>query len=189
MNSNTRIFWPEPGIMVVREAFDRSDEVITWSEMGEKWKPSTERTANGELIRTSRTSSSANLSGYKKIDSVAAELDDYVHRVISTELQRYRNRHRFLDVRSDTGYDVLRYHIGEGYGLHVDDGQADNRRVSCLIYLNEDFIGGELNFPEQNVMIKPEKGMLVMFPSSFMYPHQSIDIKYGNKYAIVTWIK
>lgn len=44
-------------------------------------------------------------------------------------------------------------------------------RISNLIYLNEDYEGGELYFPHHNLKIKPEKGMLVSFPGHWYNRH------------------
>jgi len=63
--------------------------------------------------------------------------------------------------------------------MHYDDelmsaaggtyGQA--RPITQVIYLNQDFEGGEVWFPEQKVSLKPETGLVATFPGSFMYPH------------------
>ncbi len=40
-----------------------------------------------------------------------------------------------------------------------------DRDVSFLFYLNSEFGGGELEFPELGLTIKPKKGMMIAFPS------------------------
>lgn len=56
-----------------------------------------------------------------------------------------------------------------------------------LLYLNDDYEGGELCFPRQGITIRPEKGMVVMFPSNFQYPHQAFEVRKGVKYVVVSW--
>lgn len=41
--------------------------------------------------------------------------------------------------------------------------------VSSLIYLNDDYLGGEVHFPEYNITIKPKPGDFVVFPSYFLH--------------------
>jgi predicted 2-oxoglutarate/Fe(II)-dependent dioxygenase YbiX len=55
---------------------------------------------------------------------------------------------------------------------------------AVLIYLNDDFEGGELVFPLQNITIKPEKGMMVIFPTSYMYPHAVSPVFSGKRYSV-----
>jgi hypothetical protein len=43
--------------------------------------------------------------------------------------------------------------------------------ISNLIYLNDNYDGGELYFPSHNLMIKPEPGMLISFPGNFWNRH------------------
>jgi predicted 2-oxoglutarate/Fe(II)-dependent dioxygenase YbiX len=62
--------------------------------------------------------------------------------------------------------------------------------MSAVIYLNDDYEGGELRFPEQDVMIKPEAGSVIVFPSVEPFYHQSMPLKTGTKYMVPAfWIK
>lgn len=58
------------------------------------------------------------------------------------------------------------------------------RRFTALIYLNGDFDGGELVFPVQNKVIKPEPGLLTIFPTSFIYPHLTIPTFGNDRYVL-----
>jgi predicted 2-oxoglutarate/Fe(II)-dependent dioxygenase YbiX len=181
--------WLERGILVVRDATLRCDEIIRWAEQKGMWLGSTESLLDGQhAATTNRTSSSVGLTKLKQDDEVATELDAHVFDVVARHLAEYRATHQFLTVRGDSGYDVLRYGVGERYTVHVDDGMTTSRRLSALLYLNDDYEGGELNLPAHGIRIKPERGMLVMFPSCFLYPHESIPITRGTKYVIVTWV-
>jgi hypothetical protein len=41
--------------------------------------------------------------------------------------------------------------------------------MTSLIYINDDYTGGELFFPTQNLTYKPELGSLVIFPSNYLH--------------------
>ena len=90
-------------------------------------------------------------------------------------------------VTSDEGYSLMRYGIDDHYKPHVDKGPNQKRVISALIYLNEDYEGGELDFVRQKLIIKPTTGMLVMFPSGATHIHASLPIKSGGKYTAATW--
>ncbi|MEM7707121.1 MAG: 2OG-Fe(II) oxygenase [Pseudomonadota bacterium] len=92
---------------------------------------------------------------------------------------------------------ILRYPPGGKYVLHCDGEQFDehaqrwyrirDRDVSLLIYLNDDYEGGELQFDVLNFTYKPQAGDLVFFPSNHLFSHQSMPIISGYKWAIVSW--
>jgi len=92
---------------------------------------------------------------------------------------------------------LLRYGPGGKYSIHSDSEQFDSvsnrfyrfidRDFSMLIYLNDDYKGGELNFPWLNYRYKPVAGDLVFFPSNHVFSHESMPITYGEKFALVSW--
>ena len=86
-------------------------------------------------------------------------------------------------------YQMLKYSEGEQYKAHYDSGTRMGRAISCLCYLNNNYEGGELEFPNFKIKIKPEPGMLLLFPSNFAYMHQAHPVTNGTKYTIVTWLQ
>ena len=85
---------------------------------------------------------------------------------------------------------IVKYEEEGYYGKHFDAGskEVNNRCVSIIIYLNDNFEGGETYFDRQKCTIKPKTGQVLMFPSGVSHPHSSIEIKKGTKYVIVGWI-
>jgi predicted 2-oxoglutarate/Fe(II)-dependent dioxygenase YbiX len=63
------------------------------------------------------------------------------------------------------------------------------RVVSAILYLNDDYEGGHLEFPNFGIKIKPQAGMLILFPSNYAYTHAAHPVTKGTKYALVTWIR
>lgn len=85
----------------------------------------------------------------------------------------------------DQRYGILRYEKGQASLLHSDDGVGVHRRVSCILYINDDYTGGELFFNKQDYEIKPDAGDLIIFPSAFPYTHEAREVKTGVKYCVV----
>lgn len=54
--------------------------------------------------------------------------------------------------------------------------------VTVLVYLNEEFEGGELVFPDYDLTIKPKAGDLLMFPSGHQYRHWVTPVISGTRY-------
>jgi hypothetical protein len=60
--------------------------------------------------------------------------------------------------------------------------------ISNLLYLNDDYSGGELYFPQHKIKIKPEPGMLVSFPGNWFNRHGILPAS-DFRYAINIFLK
>jgi|TARA_B110000977_G_scaffold22713_1_gene27386 predicted 2-oxoglutarate/Fe(II)-dependent dioxygenase YbiX len=103
--------------------------------------------------------------------------------------QSYAQRYDIHDPLMHEPYNILKYSGGQEYKAHYDGGSTTSRAISAIVYLNNDYNGGELEFPNFGIKIKPEPGMLVLFPSNFAYSHIAHPVTDGTKYALVTWIR
>jgi predicted 2-oxoglutarate/Fe(II)-dependent dioxygenase YbiX len=90
----------------------------------------------------------------------------------------------------------LYYNRGGKYDLHNDsEDYIDNRLqrvcerdVTILLYLNDDYEGGELEFPDWSCKFKPKAGTLIAFPSYIEFSHQVRPVTSGKRYTLVSWI-
>ena len=101
----------------------------------------------------------------------------------------YKYRYGIEEGMWHENYAMLKYETGQEYKLHYDSGSNLGRAISALVYLNNDYDGGEIEFPNFEIKIKPEPGMLILFPSNFAYSHIAHPVTSGIKYSLVTWIK
>ncbi len=79
------------------------------------------------------------------------------------------------------GYHV--WHIEHGKGL--DYG---SRAFVFSIYLNDVEEGGETEFLHFSKRVKPKKGRIVIWPSSFPYLHRGNSPLSGEKYILTSWM-
>jgi predicted 2-oxoglutarate/Fe(II)-dependent dioxygenase YbiX len=56
-------------------------------------------------------------------------------------------------------------------------------------YLNDDYEGGEIEFPRFGLQVKPEPNQMIMFPSNYVYNHVVNPVTSGTRYAIVAWFE
>ena len=92
----------------------------------------------------------------------------------------------------------LGYPVGGHYLQHIDGEKMDPqtgeweealpRDISFLFYLNSEFGGGEIEFPDLGLTIKPKKGMMIAFPSYKEFPHKVHPVTWGHRYTIVSWV-
>ena len=93
----------------------------------------------------------------------------------------------------------LGYPVGGHYKGH-NDGEIFNdktrqwektmeRDVSFLFYLNDQYGGGELEFYDLGLTIKPKKGMMIAFPSYKDFAHKVHPVTWGHRYSLVCWVE
>jgi hypothetical protein len=92
----------------------------------------------------------------------------------------------------DRGQNILsinKYFKDANLPSHVDSfGDINSPVLTTVLYLNNDYEGGEIEFKNQGVCIKPEAGSLIIFPSTPPYYHESKKIINGTKYMVLkTW--
>lgn len=106
-------------------------------------------------------------------------------------------------------FNIKKYNPGIGMGAHFDQLDGDQTlRYSLVMYLNDDFEGGEISFklseyknlgefPSPNLDyeiavanneidfgLKPKAGSIIIFPSSAPYHHTAHIVKTGFKYMV-----
>jgi hypothetical protein len=79
---------------------------------------------------------------------------------------------------------IRRWIKGPGMGPHCDGYDGDTSLAfSMITYLNEDYEGGEIEFPNHNMSLKPASGSLLIFPSQEPYLHKVNPILSGERYT------
>jgi predicted 2-oxoglutarate/Fe(II)-dependent dioxygenase YbiX len=72
-------------------------------------------------------------------------------------------------------------HDGPDAGMPNDFPWYD---LAGLFYLNHDYEGGELYFPNQGIQFKPKAGAAYFFPGDKNYIHGVTEIKSGVRYTV-----
>ncbi len=96
---------------------------------------------------------------------------------------------------------LLVYEPGGHYKPHFDavakwkcpDGtiiwkKSIDRDISTVLFLNDEFEGGDFVFPELKIRVRPEPGLLIAFPSSQYYLHKVEPVISGTRIAMVNWM-
>lgn len=140
--------------------------------------------------------------------------NDYIFNTVNDAMQSvardYAIAHNdFSDPKLFPMFPIKKYQAGTYMGTHFDQQEGDDRlKYSLVMYLNDDYIGGELSFtirspegpiynggpradfekaqedPVYTFAIKPEAGSMIIFPPSPPYHHASHLIKSGSKYMV-----
>jgi hypothetical protein len=112
-----------------------------------------------------------------------------------------------LDVDDMCGTALRNWHPGEKQDPHSDceaifsRNQHDGELVmapinnfssifieyAALTYLNDEYEGGEIYFPDYDLEVKPLPGELIFFPGTQHYMHGVREVVSGNRYALMTF--
>ena len=91
----------------------------------------------------------------------------------------------FISEDGDHDYDMLEENNIPRPYLESFEGRFQTKHFSSLIYLNNDYEGGELWFPQYNgFSIKPEPGMLVTFRGDENTLHGVKMVTKGTRYTV-----
>jgi hypothetical protein len=95
------------------------------------------------------------------------------------------------DITHSNQSEFLMYDMHGKYETHVDtfhQHSTETRKLTVLVFLNDDFEGGRFYIANGHERMYPEqsKGSVVIFPS-FM-PHGVEPVTKGIRYSIVTWM-
>lgn len=133
-----------------------------------------------------RTSSSAQVDLHAVSDDIREVLRDSVTAVCGLPPENFEP------------WQVVRYRKGEQFTSHHDMLPPDAygiRAYSALFYLRAPEAGGETVFPYVGRTIKPQPGMLVVWPNTSngvtlrAATHQSNVVTAGEKWSLVTWVR
>jgi prolyl 4-hydroxylase len=102
------------------------------------------------------------------------------------------------DVRQGEALQVLRYRPGQEYRPHMDAvaGEPNQRILTALVYLNEDYEGGETLFLRTGLEFKGGKGDALVFRNALpdgradeMAQHAGLPVGAGEKLIASRWIR
>jgi 2OG-Fe(II) oxygenase superfamily len=79
---------------------------------------------------------------------------------------------------------IMSWPVGIHMPAHADNANPDgsphamaHRDFSGVVYLNDDYQGGEFYFTALDTVIKPKKGMLVAFTAGFYHEHAVLKVE------------
>lgn len=113
-----------------------------------------------------------------------------------------------LPVENQEAIHIVRYGVGGQYKPHHDffhpntsyyenaTKNGGQRKYSCLFYLNDNFKGGETEFPKQDLMVKPKTGKLLMWDNlkkdgspNHDTLHAGLPVTEGEKWICIVWVR
>ena len=127
--------------------------------------------------------------------------------IIFTKIAKYNSDITQMPIENQEMTQIGMYTSGGKFNEHIDacafedkeycdniNKHSGQRRYTLLIYLNDDFEGGETEFTKLNLKIKPEKGKAIFFKSTdeneVIYQqsmHRGNEVINGEKWIATKW--
>lgn len=124
------------------------------------------------------------------------------HQTLETPVIRALNRRFAAATASEVGHGeplaVLRYEPGQEYRAHLDaiTGATNQRITTLLVYLNDDYAGGETRFAEIDLVTKGRAGDALLFRNvgsdgrpDARTRHAGLPVTSGVKWLCSRWIR
>ncbi len=180
---------PPTGVVIKRAAIgaEQCDKLVRYADKRSARKLLVGKEEGTQVASLERESTAVDLG------DKAQALADRVSRLFRQAAQAEYG----VELQEMTYPMLMRYEPGGYYHAHADSEiynpatrqweRRVNRDISLLLYLNDDYSGGELKFHYFNYQYKPRKGDLVLFPSDHRYLHEATIVTEGIRYVVVCW--
>lgn len=124
------------------------------------------------------------------------ELNSNINLYLNNIKSKYGGNVVIMNNANDSGYHIQKYKACSGfYAYHQDSCYRSNtptgyqtRMLTFIWYLNTVDEGGETEFLDGKIKVAPEKGKLLIFPSTWTYMHRGNMPISNDKYIITGWL-
>ena len=156
-----------------RQAFDNYEESMT----GER------QFSSGSLGRSDLSI---------MLETLNTPLTARVQQYLQSGVNDYCAQYNALNSTPLTSWSVKMQETPAGGGYHIyhyerGSWSETSRELVWMIYLNEDFEGGETEFLYQKRRIQPTTGTLLIWPAGFTHVHRGNPPIGQDKYILTTW--
>ena len=179
--------------IMVKEEFvdpDFCDQILDEYANSELWEKTY---TGGGLDEDARRCQVITISDQRCInenEEYRREIDDKMYKIIKDIIVEYEKEHPEFDleISEDSGYELLRYEVGDFYIEHSDSFKEQPRALTIIIAMNNAYDGGEIAMFQRELIHELDVGDVLVFPSNFMYPHEILPVTDGTRYSMITWV-
>jgi hypothetical protein len=149
-------------------------------------------TGGGES-RMLKRSEDFNILAYPSLHQISKEVISQIMDVYDLYQDRYDGVKTYTAPHTITALQIQKYNqeLKSAYYAFHNEIHPDycNRVTTFIVYLNDISEGGETEFLEQKLRVKPEKGKVVIWPAYYTHVHRGNPVLSDeNKYIITGWM-
>lgn len=150
--------------------------VMDYATRSDRWHQS-ETGVEGEVDESARQSKCVNYDP-STYPVEHQEILAFIQESLEAYLTALPEANSFPEFTIREQYSIHKYEPGDAYhAVHSDYsplGMLATRHLSFLLYLNSVEDGGETEFVQQGVLVRPVEGRLLIFPSGWTHAHRSL---------------
>jgi len=179
--------------IMVKEEFvdpDFCDEILEEYARSELWEKTFTGSGLDEEARKCQVITISDQRCINENNDYRREIDDKMFKIVKDIIDEYVKEHPEFDleISEDSGYELLRYEVGDFYIEHTDSFKEQPRALTIIIAMNNAYEGGEVAMFQRELVHELDVGDILVFPSNFMYPHEILPVTDGTRYSMITWV-
>jgi len=176
---------------------EECDALVNTVESSELYKQNPEKKTRVRNNRSLNLSYIARFWDNNELDNTKIkEANLMAHNLILRAHQQYVNDNKLLKAYMPTYYHNLGgeyfysyYDKSDYYDWHFDASKFTEHVHSYIVYLNDDFVGGDTLFLTQKMRVKPKHGSVLCFTCDFYSIHKGAKVTKGTKKILWTCTK
>jgi hypothetical protein len=130
--------------------------------------------------------------------AVGKLIDKYEEKIYAEAYKLFTEKYGIPIIRKPVNSThFVKWITGMNSKLHCDCEKPDGTpamaanfytyNVSVLMYPNDKYTGGEITFPDYDLVLKPKPGDMIMFPGNNAYKHTVQKVESGVRYTMPSW--
>lgn len=153
------------------------------------------RDGSGEVVKAAKNSTDVELGAYHSYRDLLYEFNTHLQNAYNAYAQQYWQIGQYLGKHAVTAWQIQHYDAADRGGyhqFHIENSGVHNMRrcMAYIVYLNDIKEGGETEFLQQSIRVKPETGKTVIFPAYFTHIHRGNPVLSGeDKYILTGWME
>lgn len=112
----------------------------------------------------------------------AIQLRSNFLKAVFMPIQQYMHTYNIDNMEFKKNFITVSKLIDGGMGPHKDDKKENRDNFICMMYLNDNYEGAEIFFPDFDISYKPKAGDILLYQAKFR--HGVNEIKSGSRYSI-----
>jgi hypothetical protein len=168
--------------------YDMCDELLEYYRTASHKQPgrSYYKTNESDIDTTAKDSTDCII----KDDTLKSKYIQYLQQIVDLYIIKYPFCNQYEAWTIVENIQIQHYRPGGAFfSWHTERGnmQALDRHLVFMTYLNDVYDQGETEFYHQNIKIKPEKGLTLIWPADWTYTHRGIASPTQEKFIVTGW--
>lgn len=114
-------------------------------------------------------------------------LRNFIYRHILPPIVEYCNINNLSQMYPKKNFiTVSKLYPGMPMAPHLDNTRSESNHFICMMYINDEYTGGEISFPKNLISYKPKSGDIVLYRANILHSVQEVldGVRYSIGYGL-----